>query len=86
MQMSVVERMKKEAVLLKPGETYRDYFLLETKTFKDSLTPGQYRVEAAFYEWREDEFNEAQKAELRQFRHSFLRGESVASATIDLTK
>ena len=47
-QMKVSDRMRKEAVLLRPSQEYQDYYLLETRTFKDALKPGKYRVERPF--------------------------------------
>lgn len=83
-QMSAKERMRKEALLLKPGEAHHDYFLLDSKTFSKVLTPGRYRIEAALYAWRDADFDDAQKSELRGLGHPFLRGESAASTAIRL--
>jgi hypothetical protein len=79
------ERMKKEAVLLRPGEVHRGSFTLETKTFKNELKPGTYRIEAALFGWRDDQFDAGEKSALETMRHPFMRGEVPASTTVELT-
>ncbi len=86
MRLGVSERMKKEALLLRPGEKYHDYILLDTTTFKNDLVPGRYRIEAALYGWRDAEFDDTEKSELRALRHPFLRGDAAASTAILLRK
>jgi hypothetical protein len=83
--MNLAERMATEAVLLKPHQSMHGYYLLETKVFKN-LTPGDYRVEAAIVGWNDRDFDGAQRAELKKLGHPFLRGQSVASITIRLTR
>lgn len=80
--MSVTERMTKEAVLLKPGEVFRDHFALDTKTFLKELRPGSYRIEAALSGWRPNDFDPKARGELEAMKHPFLYGESSASVTV----
>lgn len=82
---SMSERMKKDAVLLRPRDVHRGSFTLETKTFSN-LEPGRYRIEAAFYGWRDDQFDEAEKLALQTMWHPFLRGEVPASTSVELTR
>jgi hypothetical protein len=82
--IKISERMKKDAVLLRPGEVYEGSSTLDTRTFADVLKPGSYRVEAGFYGWRDDQFTEAERAELASMKHAFLRGEQAASCVITL--
>jgi hypothetical protein len=84
--MTVSERMKKDAVLLRPGDVHRASFILETNTFKNDLKPGNYRIEAALYGWRDDQFDAAEKSALHAMRHPFLRGERPASSSVELTR
>ena len=85
-EATVSERMKQDAVLLRPGDVDRGAFTLETKTFKRDLKPGHYRIEAALYGWRDEQFDAAEKSALQAMRHPFLRGELPASISIELTR
>lgn len=82
---TVSERMRKDALLLRPGEVHRASFILDTKTFKNDLKPGNYRIEAALHGWRDDQFDATEKSALHAMRHPFLRGELPASTTVELT-
>ena len=83
-EAAIGERMKKESVLLGPGEVYDGSFTFDTKTFSDALKPGSYRVEAVFYGWRDEQFSEAERAELASMKHAFVRGELAASSFITI--
>jgi hypothetical protein len=84
--MPANERMMKDAVLLRPGEVHRGSFRLDTKTFKNDLKPGSYRIEAALLGWRDDQFDAAEKSALETMRHPFMRGEVPASTTVELAR
>jgi hypothetical protein len=81
---TVTERMKKEAVLLKPGE-HLDGSLQLDPTLFGGLPPGAYRIEAVLYCWKDDEFTDAERMELGKVGSPFLRGQVPASARIVLT-
>ena len=48
-RMRVSERMRKDALLLKPGQAAHGSFSFDSKVFSDSLKPGSYRLEAVLY-------------------------------------
>src|SRR5271155_274302 len=48
---TVIERMTREAVLLKPGEHMDGTLQLDTRLF-GGLRPGKYRIEGVLYCWR----------------------------------
>src|ERR1035441_10839381 len=81
---TVTERMKKEAVLLKPGEHLDGSHQLDPTLF-GGLPPGAYRIEAVLYCWKDDEFTDAERMELGKVGSPFLRGQVPASARIVLT-
>jgi hypothetical protein len=60
---TVIERMTREAVLLKPGEHMDGTLQLDTRLF-GGLRPGKYRIEGVLYCWRDEEFSAADVAEL----------------------
>jgi hypothetical protein len=82
---TVVERMKREAVLLKPRQRLQGHVSMETSLF-GGLEPGEYRVETVLYGWNEKDFDEQQQNELKKMPASFLRGEVPASTHIMLTR
>ncbi|MFL6306304.1 MAG: hypothetical protein ACJ72H_22460 [Candidatus Sulfotelmatobacter sp.] len=84
-EQTIVERMKREAVLLKPGERLQGHVSMETSLF-GGLEPGAYRVEAVLYGWNEKDFDEPQRNELKKMPASFIRGEVPASTRIILTR
>jgi hypothetical protein len=47
---SIGERMRKDAVLLKPGQSIRGSFTFDPRVFHD-LNAGTYRLEAVLYGW-----------------------------------
>jgi hypothetical protein len=80
---TVTARMKKEAVLLKPGEHLDGTDPINTATF-DFLKPGTYRFEALLEGWRQDEFSAKEQAELATMMWPFVRGEVPASIKVVL--
>jgi hypothetical protein len=84
-EQTVVERMKREAVLLKPGQRLQGHVFLETGLF-DGIEPGAYRVEAVLYGWNEKDFDERQRNDLKNMPASFIRGEVPASTRVALTR
>ena len=84
-KQTIVERMKQEAVLLKPGQRLQGHLSMETNLF-GGLEPGAYRIEAALYGWNERDFDEQQRNELKKMPASFMRGEVPASAHIMLIR
>jgi len=74
--------MKKEAVLLKPGEHFDGRLLLPVPT---DTFPGAYRIEAILYGWNYDRFTEEERMELARIGKPFLLGEVPASMRITLT-
>ncbi len=79
---SVTERMKKDAVLLKPDER----FIGAWSIVHGDLPAGDYRVEAVFYGWKPENFSDAEIAELAKFGSPFLPGEVPTSAKVTLTR
>lgn len=84
-RMSVSERMRKDAVLLKPGHAVSGSFSFDSKTFADNLElePGPYRLEAVLYGWNQP-FDDSQLSELSGMGSPFLIGESTASSPVEL--
>jgi hypothetical protein len=80
---TISERMKKEAVLLKPGEHLDGTFRLGTTLF-GGLKPGAYRIEATLSGWTEEKFSGAERSELAQMGSPFLRGDVPDSVRIKL--
>jgi hypothetical protein len=79
---SVMERLSKVAVLLRPGEHFDGTLQLDPAMF--SLTPGAYRIEAVLNGWKNDQFSDAERAELERLSTLLLSGEAPASASITL--
>jgi hypothetical protein len=82
-RMSVSERMRKDALLLKPGQAVTGSFSFDSKVFADSLKPGVYRLEAVLYGWNLS-FDDRQLSELAGMGAPFLIGESTASMPVEL--
>ncbi|HEX3118360.1 MAG TPA: hypothetical protein VHP80_04635 [Candidatus Acidoferrum sp.] len=83
MEQTIQERMKKEAVLLKPNESIDGQLKLDPKLFH--LAAGRYRVEASLTGWHEEKFTSQERADLEKLGHPFLTGEVPASLTVILT-
>jgi hypothetical protein len=82
-RMTVSERMRKDALLLKPGQAVTGSFIFDSKVFSDSLTPGAYRLEAVLYGWNLL-FDNSQLSELAGMGAPFLIGEITASLPVEL--
>lgn len=82
-RMSVSERMRKDALLLKPGQAVTGSFSFDSKIFADNLKPGVYRLEAVLYGWNLL-FDNSQLSELAGMGAPFLIGESTASSRVEL--
>jgi hypothetical protein len=83
-RLRVAERMRKDALLLKPGQAATGSFTFDSKVFADSLKPGAYRLEAILYGWNLP-FDNSQLSELAGMGAPFLIGESTASSSIELS-
>jgi len=82
-RMRVSERMKKDALLLRPGQVASGSFSFDSEVFAAGLKPGVYRLEALLYGWNQ-RFQDAQLSELAGMGSPFLIGESAASSTVEL--
>jgi hypothetical protein len=82
-KQTMQERMSKEAVLLKPGESSSGQLRLYPKTFH--LGPGRYRVEASVTGWTREKFTAEERGEMEKMGHPFLTGEVPDSLTVVLT-
>jgi hypothetical protein len=82
-KQTLQERMSKEAVLLKPGESTYGPLRLEPKMFH--LTPGRYRVEASVTGWAPEKFTGEERSELAKMGHPFVTGEAPNALTVVLT-
>jgi hypothetical protein len=82
-RMSVSERMRKDALLLKPGQVVSGSFSFDSEVFAASLKPGAYRLEALLYGWNQP-FNNSQLSELAGMGSPFLIGENAASLPFEL--
>ena len=82
---SVSERMRKDALLLKPGHEVTGSFSFDSKVFADSLMPGAYRLEAVLYGWNLL-FDKSQLSELAGMGAPFLTGESTATLPAELRR
>jgi hypothetical protein len=79
---SIGERMQKDAVLLKPGQSIRGSFTFDPKVFHD-LNAGTYRLEAVLYGWNL-EFSRSELTQLSGMGAPFLTGETHATTLIEL--
>jgi len=82
-RMSVSERMRKDALLLKPGQVVSGSFSFDSEVFAASLKPGTYRLEALLYGWNQP-FDDSQLSELARMGSPFLIGENAASSRVGL--
>jgi hypothetical protein len=80
---TITERMRKEAVLLKPDEHVDGTFILETNLF-GGLEPGVFRIEAALTGWTEEKFTDTERSELAKMPGPFMTGEVSDSIRITL--
>jgi hypothetical protein len=82
-KQTIQERMNKEAVLLKPGESTYGPLQLQPELFH--LTPGRYRIEGSVTGWTPEKFSAEERAELEKMGHPFITGEAPYSLTVVLT-
>ena len=82
MKQTIQERMSKEAVLLKPGESTYGPLRLDPKMFH--LSAGRYRVEASLMGWTPETFRAEDRIELEKMGHPFVTGEAPAALTVVL--
>jgi len=80
---TLTARMKKEAVLLKPGQRLEGTVTMDTALF-GGLKPGAYRLEASLTGWSDKDFSQEQQSELEKMTAPFIRGEVPASTHITL--
>src|SRR5579864_4422934 len=71
---TVQERIRREAVLLKPGQRLQGHVMLDTTPF-GGLKRGAYRIEAVLYGWSDKDFNQEQQSQLQNMHAPFMRGE-----------
>ena len=77
--------MRKDALLLKPGQAVTGSFTFDSKVFADSLKPGAYRLEAVLYGWNLLFDNSQLSGRLAgRWGAPFLIGESTASSRVEL--
>jgi hypothetical protein len=84
-RMSVSERMRKDALLLKPGQDVTGSFNFDSKIFAHELKQGVYRLEAVLYGWNLP-FDNNQLSQLAGMGAPFLIGESAASTQVELRR
>ena len=82
-KQTIMERMKREALLLKPRHRVEGHITLETKIFGE-MKPGSYRIEAVLYGWDDKGFDQAEQSGLQKMGAPFLRGEVPASSHVNL--
>ena len=83
-RMSLTERMHKDAVLLKPGQSMSGSVTFESKVL-GNLKPGSYRLEAVLYGWGWiRRFSDSELSELEGMGAPFLLGEAHATSQIEL--
>lgn len=82
-RMSISERMRRDALLLKPGQKVTGSFSFDSRIFGNELKPGAYRLEAVLYGWNQS-FDNAQLSELASMGAPFFIGESAASSEVKL--
>ena len=81
---TIQERMSKEAVLLKPGESIDGQLRLDPKLFH--LVAGRYRVEAALTGWHEEKFTaQEQRTISKKWAIPSSPAKSPPSLTVILT-
>lgn len=81
-RMSVPERMRRDAVLVKPGQAVHGHFVFQPRVFSD-LKPGSYRLEAILYGWNLS-FSTSELSELHRMGAPFLIGEINATIRVEL--
>lgn len=82
-RMTLIERMQRDAVLLKPGQEATGSFSFDSKIFRDQLKPEVYRLEAVLCGWNLP-FDGNQLHDLAGMGAPFLIGESDAVSEVEL--
>jgi hypothetical protein len=81
-RMSVSEGMRKDAVLVRPGQAVHGSFTFQPKVLSD-LKPGSYRLESVLYGWNLS-LNTSELSELHRMGVPFLIGETHATTHVEL--
>ena len=84
-RMSISERMRKDALLLEPGQATRGSFVFDSSMFARSLKPGAYRLEAVLHGWNQP-YGASQLSELAGLGAPFLIGETDAVSRVELKR
>ena len=82
-RMSISEKMRKDALLLQPGQSATGSFSFDSQTFAKELNPGSYRLETVLYGWNLH-FDDAQLSQLAAMGAPFLIGETHATIQVEL--
>lgn len=83
-KMTLTERMQRDAVLLKPGQSMSGSFTFESKVL-GKLKPGPYRLEGVLYGWGSiRRFSDSELSELDKMGAPFLLGEAHSVSQIEL--
>ena len=82
--MKVTEKMAKDALLLKPGQSVNGHFDFDSRIFVRELQPGVYRLKATLYGWN-GSYTLTEQAELSKMGAPLLIGEAHATIQIKLT-
>ena len=82
-RMSISERMRKDALLLQPGQSATGSFSFDSQIFAKELKPGSYRLETVLYGWNLH-FDDAQLSQLAAMGAPFLIGETHATTQVEL--
>jgi hypothetical protein len=81
-RMSVSERIRADAVLVKPGQAVHGSFTFQPKVFGE-LNPGSYRLEAILYGWNPS-LSTSESSEFDRMGAPFLIGEAHATTHLEL--
>jgi hypothetical protein len=81
---SLIDRIQKAAVLLRPGEHFDGTLALDGAFFK--LPPGSYKIVAKLNGWKDDQFSPDERTQLRSSPVPFLGGEATASTPVTITR
>ena len=79
----LAERMKEEAVLLRPGEAFTGQLV---KKFPADWPAGNYRIVASLTGWPEERFTQAERNDLPKLGSPVLGGQLTTSTRVDITR
>jgi hypothetical protein len=82
-RMSISERMRKDALFLRAGQSVTGSFSFDSHIFAKVLKPGFYRLETALYGWN-SHFDDAQLSQLAAMGAPLLIGETHATIQVEL--